>query len=400
MAEPAEVRDLAPLVSSLESRKRKAEQAFEMLRDKGFPLGMIGELLGVSIGEVMDSLGTGQAPVAAPLLVEWEQPADYEAARTLAREASELVVTRSALKTLSDLQLLGVVSTRYTLVAPRSLLDEVRAEVAGADRLVSDGHSVISREGDGLHMVQLDAGHPSLVSRAADLRQQLESVGELIELHARPVERIQRGDADPGSLRDIVGRSSYDAVVLAQHRESVMLADDLGLRRLEVEGAKAASCSAITLIEALASEGEIPGNERDRLLTELAARRYSHILPTRELIASALRRANEIGDQGLRAVMGTLGSPGLAPGDAARLTVEGVRSQITAEVQVVRTDRIVELGLEAMSTVWPARLCAQLTARVAGQEFNLYPQVSRAVVRVCQGFAAAADDGPLPRLKP
>ena len=395
MAEPAEVRDLAPLVSSLEARKRKAEQAFAMLRDQGFPLGMIAELLGVSISEVMESLATDQAPVATPLLVEWEQPADYDAARALARGADELVLTRSALKTLSDLRLLPVVSERCTLVAPRSLLDELRAEVVEADRLVSDGHSVISREGDGLRMVQLDPGDPSLVSRAEDLRLQLGSLVDLVELNARPVERIRSGDSEPGSLRQIVGRSSHDAVVLAQHREAAMLADDLGLRRLQVDGAKAASCSTITLVEALADEGEIAGPERERLLVELAVRRYTHIRPTRELIASALRRATEIGNQGLRAVMGTLGSRGVAPADAARLTMEAVRSQIMAEVQVVSTGRIVELALEEMCTVWPVRLCVQLIARAAAEAFSLYPQASIDVRQACKKFLAAAEKSPV-----
>lgn len=389
------VTDLAPIVASLESQKQAVDVAFELYREQGFPLGMIVKLLGGSISDVMEEITEGQVAIA-PLLVEWPGRAEYEASRSVARSAETIVVTASALKTVGDLALLDILVDRYRLVAPRSLVEELRSEMAEASRLVADGHSVISRAGDGLQMVKLEPGHPTLISRKEAIRDQLDFLLRAPTIEPRPLERIAPGDSEAGSLRDIVGRSSYDALVLGQYLNLPVLADDLGLRRIAVEGAKPRSFSTVSLLEALADEGTIGSEVRDRYLATLVGRRYAFVMPTRELLSSALRRVREIGEEKLRAVIGTLGSPGIEPGDAARLTVQAVRSQLMATVQVMSPDRIVGMALGAMVTIWPPQLCSQIVARAASVEFALYPQASRDIQRVCTEFLADVIANPLP----
>ena len=381
------VMDFAPIVASLESRQRAVDAAFALYREQGFPLGMMVRLLGGSIDDVMGHV-CGEESGVMPLLVEWPRREDYETSRAVARAAKRIVITASAIKTAADTGLLDILESRYQLIAPRSLINELHSELAEAQRMVRDGHSVIGRAGDGLRMDELPSGAPALIRREEALRHKLEFLERAASIEPRPLERIVQGDSDAGSLRDMVGRSSYDALVLALHHGVPLLADDLGLRRLDLGGVKPDTCSTVTLLEALAEEGVIASVERDRHLTTLAHRGYVFIKPTRGLLISAVQRVREIEEKNVQAVLGTLGFPGIEPGEAARLTVQVARSQLVATVQVMNPGRIVGMALGAMAATWPPRLCAQSVARAALVEFALYPQASRDIMQVCRAFLA------------
>lgn len=379
------VRDFAPFISSLESRKQFAEHALNLYRREGFPLGMIAKLLGVSIDDVITAV-TSEQVTLADYAVEFPDRGEFGAAVATAKSASVCVLTRSALQSMDRFALLSEVNDHFKIIAPHSLIDELEEDLESANRMVADGHKVMSREGDRLTLIELEAGHPSLVANKETIVRKLEFVRANADVRFRPIELIQPGDSEPGTLRDIVGSNSYDAVILSLHGNIPMYADDLGLRRLAIGDSRPTSFSTISLLHALAEAGRLSGERRDGLLAELAIAGFKQVPPSRDLLLRAVRTYGPGNDSKLRRVFATLGSSGIDPGDAARIAVLVIRAQLLTNIQILSPERLVELALDAMSQRWQVSLCAQLISAATSIEFALFPQVSSDIQRACAQF--------------
>jgi tetratricopeptide (TPR) repeat protein len=379
------VGELAPIISALEARKRRAEKIEELYRDNGFPLGMIAKLLGASIAEIMGHIELNER--LGPLFVEWPDARRYAAAVAAARSAKKLVLTESALKTAFELGIADVLRTQYELIAPRSLLEDLLKQLDEAKGMVAKGHTSLVRDGDTIRSIQRPPNDPALVRRESEVTQYINFLRSYVRLEPRPIAVIVSGDSDPGSMRDILGRSSYDAAALARHLMVPLLTDDLGLRRAELPGHISPSFSTIAAVDGLAESGAFSGLLRDRYLIALAAKRYAYVRPASDLIVTAIRRATEIGITAERRVFSTLTNPGLELADAARITTLVVRAErLTASLQVTGTAEIVMMALDAMSDRWPNAACTQALIGAAALEFAMAPSVSAEVIRAARDW--------------
>jgi tetratricopeptide (TPR) repeat protein len=380
------VKDLAPIIASLEERKAHVLEIFKLYREQTFPIGFVVKTLGGSIAEAMD-LAITDPTGYGPLAVEWSDQAGQYESRAAATDATVIVLTRSALKTAHDLKLLDLLAEAYRLIAPLSLRDELREEVLEAEQHVTEGHSFMASRDSRLHFQELDPGHPALVERLDTLRALLAWLETNARLDPRPLPTIHPPGSREEQARDLVGHSSYDAVALTQHSNLTIYADDLGLRRFVPKGARGRSFSTVGLLPALAERGLVTADERDRHLVDLVMRNYIVVPPSRELLEAALRRATELRRAGLVKTFGLLAGPAVAPGDAANIAGQVIKSLATASVQVVGITEVVELALEAMATRWPRRLSSQLLERVAAAELALMPQQFESVREACAMFA-------------
>jgi tetratricopeptide (TPR) repeat protein len=378
------IKDFAPMIASLDARKKHVETVFNMYREQGLPLGMIATLCGSSIPEVIEQLTRGTEH-SGPFVVESSDRRSYETARSVALKAERLVLTRSALHTIADLDLLNLLAKEYVLLGPLSLKEELRDELREAERFVAEGHKIMAQGDTGLILREWPPSDPALIARRDSVGRILEFVNERIQLQARPFDTIKPSDSSADSLREIIGAASADAVYLAQHYGAPLLADDLGLRRLELGPDPWASVSTVTLLEGLEERKALTAVERDKYLIQLSQRWYSQIMPTRTLLTSALKNASELGEIGLKQVFSTLGAPGIDIGDAARITAQVVRAhRVVADVQLVSVAQIIRLAVDGMAKTWPIHHCAQAVARAASQEFALFPKMSLEVRDACQ----------------
>jgi tetratricopeptide (TPR) repeat protein/predicted nucleic acid-binding protein len=373
----------APIIASLHERRERVNQVGRLYHEHVLPLGAIAQLLGGSIGDAMDYFASDEG---GPLWVEWAASADEIAAREAATTAKEVVLTHSAIYTLFLLGLEGKIpEMSYTLLTPRTLHDELRQQVDDAQRLLVDGQHVLMSGDTGLQSHEVEPGHPSLRLNLELRQRALAWVEGETQVTVRPLATVQSSTTPTEDLREKIGRSSADALALAQHRSAVLYADDLGLRRLETANeAVLPAFSTITLLSVLSQRNIISNDERDRHFRALVLRRYMHVQPTAELLRSALRDVDKIGESGVARVFLLLSGPQLTPNTAAKLVTSAVRAELMAPVQVTTPERVFSLAVVAMRTKWPALLCMRAIARAVAEDLPLFPAAQTAFVEVAQ----------------
>lgn len=380
------IKAFAPIIASLESQRQRAQSVFASYRDNRFPLGVIAKLLGHGLSEAMEHIIV-EGETIGPLLVEWPHLAAEIRSGETAVLATEIVLTRSALRTVDRLGLLDLLSQQFRLFAPRSMADELRLELAEADERVREGHRMIMSTGVLLHIDELAPDDPRLVRRRDIIRNLVNFVGDRVDLEPRPLHSVIPGDSSENSLREMVGRSSFDALVLSKHRNAPVFADDLWLRSVEIHGHRTPSFSTLSLLGMLVGREALASGERDQHLIALAVECYAFILPTRQLLGAALHRFGELGESGIRRVFVTLAHPGIEPEDAASILVQVVRDQVLSPVQTITLERIIALGFEAMATRWRPGACRDAIVRSASIDFQYLPQVVDEIRHAAQDLA-------------
>lgn len=171
-----------------------------------------------------------------------------------------------------------------------------------------------------------------------------------------PLARATRPSADRDSPRDLIGAPSYDALAIAIERGAVLYADDLGLRRLALEGSEPApSASTITIVDALCRRGAFGGERRDDLIRSLALRRYGYIVPTPELLVPPLLDGSLKDDQ-LDTLFELLTAGALSLTDAARVGAEIVGTVAAATIRTVTPESAARRALETLARRWAPSL--------------------------------------------
>jgi hypothetical protein len=185
------VSDWRPLLVSLERRRAFAVRVLEMYRKQGLPLGLISKMSGVPISAVIAQVR--ESPPGSPLLAEWPGLEQQKHALVALRESKELVLTRSALCTSTQLDTLSAIKARWTLVAPRSLRADLIQEVAQATQAVRDGHTSVGMEEGGIpSRSELPPGDPRLIEYQSQLQRTLDWTLKHVSLLPRPLEVLTR----------------------------------------------------------------------------------------------------------------------------------------------------------------------------------------------------------------
>jgi tetratricopeptide (TPR) repeat protein len=370
MSDEPSVKDLAPVISSLNARRAHAESVFKIYRESVMPLGFVASMLGLGICEVMAGAMTNDL---GPLAVEWFDAEGQEESRSAARVATQVVITRSALETLAELDLLDQVRRQFEFLAPHTLIDALKREVVEAQSKCATGQHTLSSSDAGLHANELPANHPSLVARLDRVQTLLSWVQTNARIEFRPLEMIGVPESREEEARTRLGNDSTDSVHLTEHFAIAMLADDLGLRRFVTKGARGRSFSCVALIPILAERGAISAADRDRLLLRLVERRYAIVPPTKALLVASLHPSQE-NTSLTNDTFALLGGPAVDLATATTIAVQILREAVLAQLQVTNIARIVTLALDGMSRKWPPSLCAYALLQAAASQLALMPR--------------------------
>lgn len=227
-----------------------------MYQENPLPLGFVAGMLDATIPEVMRTAMARDAGLG-PLRVEWFDGDGQEESLNVARDARCAVLTRSALETLFDLELLDIVQEAYESVVPQSLIETLKRERADDEKKFAEGQKTIMASDTGVSLDEIDAGSPALQARVDRVRVIVDWVEAHARVEFRPLETIEKPGSQEEEARTSVGSDSIDAVHLAEHFRMALLADDLGLRRMLPKGAHGRSFSTVTLIGALAERAFI-----------------------------------------------------------------------------------------------------------------------------------------------
>ena len=369
MSDEPSVKDFAPLVSQLHARKTRAETVFKIYRESVLPLGFAAGMLGVGVAEAM---GGAMTEELGPLAVEWFDSEGHDASRAVARTATDVVLTRSALETLVDLDLLDSVRAQFRLIAPHSLLVVLERELLDAEEKCASGKRMLWSGDTGLRADEIPADDPSLRAAVERARRLVEWVRSNVRAEFRPLETIHAPESEQEQARQTIGSDSMDAVTLTQHLDIAMLADDLGLRRFVPQGGRGHTFCTVSLLYALAERGAMTAAERDELLLRLVQRRYTLILPTRSLLTAALH-PSESSAALAREAFALLGGPALDLPATATIAAEVLRDVALAPLQTAGMVQVVTLVLDGMSQRWPPKMCGYALTNAAASQLELLP---------------------------
>jgi len=383
--------DFTELLTMLGSRHDRVTKALEIYHQQGLPLEFVANTIGTTIPELMD---LGRNPAAGPLLIEWPGASDYVAAIDLGKTANVLVLTRSALLTARREGLLIVLETTFELVAPRSLERQLRDELAQAEEAVAKGRSTIMSAPPGWQTVDVPPSEPGLVAIRDDAAETLDWVLKNVALLPRPLDALgasteEDDQLDRDAVRERLGPASFDASILVVSNRGILYADDLGLRRYAVRGSgPIPGVSTATLVEALASRGVLPSDERARIHADLVLAGYAFIPPSAALLADAIARMPGLGKAGFQTIFATLGSPLSDVGVAAVVTADALRAAATQVIDRVTLEEVTEAIIEGLSARWPRVASVELVRAVASRELHLLPNHLERVLKVCDRLGA------------
>ena len=387
MADEDSVGYLAPIISALHERKARAYAIFKTYGESTLPLGVLARMLGVDIPAAMQG-AMSEEPRFGPLRVEWFDAEGQEESAAVASDARCVVLTRSALETLADLGILDVIIDAYQWLAPQSLVDTLRRELAEAEQRVTGGqHSMVASE-TGIRLIEIKEGDASLTERAAHVRVILSWVMQHAVVELRPLETIKAPTSDEEKLRKSIGADSMDAVQLTEHLGIALLADDLGLRRFLPKGSKGRSFSTVSLLPALRSKGVLDEARTHELVLRLVERNYVAISPTSGLLTAALRHAHGVTPFVTRA-FSLLSGQALDIASAARIGAETVKAALLLPLLVADPARLTMLVLDGLTIRWPARIAAYHFVRAAVAELSLMPEHLASVQKATLSYVQA-----------
>jgi tetratricopeptide (TPR) repeat protein len=324
-----------------------------------------------------------------PLSAEWMDRAGQVASREAARDATVVVLTRSAIETLEQLDLLPTVASHLQLAAPRSLREVLVRELRDAERQLGDGYRNVSATPHGLSLVDHDAGSAVLERERDRAGSRLAWLNEFVVVHTRPLETIPPPGSPDAEMRTMIGADSIDAVQLTKHRGWTMLADDLGLRRFLPPGGPGRSCSTISLIPALVERGAIAAADADRYLLRLVEWRYVAIPASESLLICAISEAMTLRPETLRNVFGLLAFGEITLDEASRIATRVLATLAVAPVQVLSMGHVTTLALQAMARGWGPAPAAFGLRREARVQLRLLPLQLTEVEERCAEFARA-----------
>ena len=374
--------DFQPMIASTHERERHQQQILDIYQEQCLPLAVIANLSGASLPSLMAELSKPDG--RRPLYVEWGDAQGRLGSREAARQRIPTVLTRSALVTMQDCGLLARLQNERQLIAPRSLRDELKSELAEAKEHVRDGSRVMVPSDRGISFNELEAGHPVLVEREGRAQAILDWADQHVTFLPRPLKAFEDSRVNNPEMRERLGESSHDTLELGLFTPAVLYADDLGLRRLS-HALAAKSFSSAALIQVLAEERAITTEDRNQLLVDLLSRHYFAIEPTAEILLEALSPGRPA--HARRDTYSILGANYVDAPTAARTVVGAVRMNALRPLQMTTAEQIVNNGLEGMALRFPAAIAARLVFRVAELDLAMLPSEQRIVRQACVRFA-------------
>ena len=371
--------DLAPFVSVGHNRERHIGQLAHLYKEHVLPLEMVAK--GASIPVVEFMLGLQESEDMPPLFVEFSDRDAEARAQSAAHDANRVVLTRTALLSLWQLDLQDSAASAFRLLAPRALRTQVREELADAEKAVRDGRTTLGRAESGLPPHELPTQHPALVLRRDNLRSQLKWLDERVEVRPRPLEAFGGSDGSDEHVRAHVGSASHDAVELVRAEGATLYADDLGLR-VAVATESVPSFSSAALVRELSERGAISAADRNRLLVDLVERHYVTVRVTAEMLVESLRETRKQSSAGVVFVALAV-SVGSAE-EGATIVMQAVKQVALKRIATRSTPEVTRRGLEALASRFSRLDAVTAIERAAVDELTLLPRELHVVHALCQ----------------
>lgn len=375
------IKDLAPLVSGLHGKRDVFDKVVALYKETLLPLGLLVQGIGGTVPELMAELAATEK-ASGGLITEWADESGREASRAIAAAATEIVITRSALHTLATLDALDFLE-QYRVLAPASLFEEVRKDLAEASAAVEKGASHVSLGEDGrLNLIELPPDHDALVQRHITHERALRWLDAHAELMPRPLETLGPEDGVHQTLRKQLGDSSADAIFLAAGSRAAVVCDDVGLRRVPVDDRFPDAFSSFSLLETAAMGSDEAAKAARSHLVELLGGGYRFASPSVELLDHVLQHEFELDRTTVETVFGLLRNVDVARG--AYIAAEVLKRHALAGIRSATFGVVVNRVLSALASKSQRNLVTAHLQRAAGHHLRLLPVQRAELERQCR----------------
>jgi tetratricopeptide (TPR) repeat protein len=382
------VSEFAPLIRLTEANREHVSQLLKLYEQQVLPLAAVASQLDASIADLVNELPRER--LVKGLLVEWADQAGHENAEANARSARTIVLTRSALATARNLNLLDTIAASYEISAPTSLEYELRADLKRAEEEVIRGRKRIVPGGPaGFSLREAEPGDAALVQARDESRAILAWLSEHVRVEPRPPASIAAVGSEVEKARAEFGASSFDALALATERSAPIYADDLGLRRVSSSGQRPRAFSTVTLLPALVDRRALSSEEANDHLLTLVLRRYLTVRPSVELLVAALRRPGLSAPE-LDLVFDLLVAPLVSVQEAARVGAGVIRRMAELRIVTRSTREVTQRVLRATTKTERASYYAAALNHAVQQPLQFLIKDREVVEGLCTSVVAKA----------
>lgn len=285
--------DLTPIIRSTEERAKRIKLTLEHYRNTVLPFGTVAKLTGTTLRDTFRHFS--RSPEEIPVIVEAGGADSQTASQIVADSNGPVVLTLTSLTTLQELGWLDrFKSWCPEVVVPHSLIDELEQEIAELSRAVERGGAHFIGKGPGDRPLAMTEVAPEVLDSQRQATQQLlDWVRSNTQVLARPVSSLT---SRAEKVREAIGASSHDALVLATEPGRRLIADDLALRRLGKSEYGVRSFPTIAFVQSALARGLCTKDECFSVVRQLVLWNQVFIPVNADILFNVLNAAGFVPD--------------------------------------------------------------------------------------------------------
>ncbi len=331
--------DPSELVVMLQQRDDRIERIKALYRQQPVPLGLMAFSFGRSLRRTYLELLADST-----LRIEVDVPL-FASAGEVAAKKDTVVLTVTGLSTLKELGLLPLLTTQFAqLIAPRSLVEELAAELGEWDAVVVRGEFATASAHDGRIATQ-EATADDILRVRSSVAALHSFVTANAEILPRPATQLAGAD----ELLKLMGQSSFDSLMLSGP-DAPLFADDLVLRAVALEHRGEVGFATVSLLREARARDLIDAATFSEAVSRLRGWRHSIVPVSDAELLGELTRASFQLSAGVRRMFDDAFHPAIDAG--ARVATA------TALVREVAVASAMDGSIAAVTTAVTERLTA------------------------------------------
>lgn len=312
---------LGPILAVMHAGADHVKQVLAKYAELPLPLGTVARAISRRVVDVIESLAANPSD---RIWVDGPPLASGAASIAAAREGTKIVLTRPALMFVEGLGVWEMLAGRYQLIAPQSMMDEWKQELADIQEMTESGRLIVAEVAGKLAPTMIPVGAAAGIAQAS--RSLYDRVAAASAILYRPASALSKED---DKRRDMFGAESFDAIALARSENAALYADDLGLRFVASQSYGVESFATVNWLDALRVDGGIPSDVYESHIIRLIEwGHYMVSLRPTTVLAAFTSGSTSVA----RKVLDRLADPKITAASAAIVSAGGLKLVATARI--------------------------------------------------------------------
>ncbi len=372
---------LASIEKVVREGERRIEELLDIYSSNAMPLGLLADAADKPIADVYGRIADD---CSRQLFVEYGDAARRTQA-VGACDASEVVLTRTALLTMALLELFPLVEQLPgRLVAPQALLDELGRERTRLLKVAKWGRDTLGYA-NGRMVFQR-----TTPEEGKRMLERHDAVIQWVHDHVQILPLPLVSPLSGSETWEKTGAESHAVLQLAAANKAVVYADDLALRIL-ARAIQISGFSTYSFLEWCRLNGVLTPQQMKEKLLDLVQLNHSDVPVDDEMLALAFQRSDYKARRGTLQVLKRLNGSRSEMLSACRVASLAVRGLLLRESVVGRHTELIDAVLEALYSQRDAEQVTACLSREVKRTFRLLPLHLDAAMSRIERFRRARD---------